>query len=93
MNRETFRISSQKLRGCSTPTPAPPVGASPSSRAPCAMAARCLCSATASRTPSRPSNAPPATRTACSLAPAAPRRTACTQRTQSTTHNPQTTPL
>lgn len=53
-------------RGSSIPRCARPVGTLPSSRARCAMAARCLCSATASRIPSKPSSALPATRTACS---------------------------
>lgn len=53
-------------RGSSIPRCARPVGALPSFRAQCAMAARCLCSATASRIPSKPSSALPATRTACS---------------------------
>ena len=54
------------FRGCSIPRCARPVGTLPSFRARCAMAARCLCSATASRIPSKPSSALPATRTACS---------------------------
>lgn len=52
-------------RECSIPKRARPVGASPSSHAQRAMAARCLCSATVSRIPSKPSSALPATRTAC----------------------------
>ena len=52
-------------RGCSSPTRARAVGALPLSRARCAMAARCLCSATASLTPSKPSSALRAMRTAC----------------------------
>lgn len=53
-------------RGSSIPRCARLVGTLPSFRARCAMAARCLCSATASRILSKPSSALPATRTACS---------------------------
>lgn len=59
------------FRGFSIPTCARPVGTLPSFRARCAMAARCPCSATASRIPSKPSSALPATRTACSRVGAA----------------------
>lgn len=64
--------TSDLSRGSSTLTCARPVEASPSFRARCAMAARCPCSATASRTPSKPSSALPAMRTACSPVWAAP---------------------
>lgn len=64
--------TSDLSRGSSTLTCARPVEVSPSFRARCAMAARCPCSATASRTPSKPSSALPAMRTACSPVWAAP---------------------
>lgn len=59
-------------RGYSTPTHARRVAALPSCPALCAMAARCLCSGTASRTHSKPSSAQHATRTAFNRVPAAP---------------------
>lgn len=59
-------VSIHFSRGYSSPRRARPVGALPSSRAQCAMAARCPCFATASRIPSKPSSALPAMRTACS---------------------------
>lgn len=58
-------------RGSSIPGCARPVGTLPSFRARCAMAARCLCFATASRIPSKPSSALPVMRTDCSRVGAA----------------------
>lgn len=63
--------NSSFFRGFNIPACARPVGTLPSFRARCAMAARCPCSATASRIPSKPSSALPAMRTACSRVGAA----------------------
>lgn len=74
-------VSIHVFREYSSPRRARPVGAMPSSRAQCAMAARCPCFATASRIPSKPSSALPATRTACSpVWAAAPEDATCLTR-------------